>query len=194
MRTLAIENTVYNYSDLLLAENSELKEKVLSNLSDINIDFEWYSSVYESFTEIALENGFVVDKCYFSGFYSQGDGAMFEGMITDFSQYISNNLVHKLYKNDTISLEASFKHSGHYYHEKSYSYVFDYDFGKYGRFDNIETYLGFVEDHICDKYESLCKELYTMLKYEYEYLTSESSILETIEMNGYEFDEEGNII
>lgn len=40
MRTVTIEQTVYNYSDLLLPENKELKEKVISNFRDGNLDYE----------------------------------------------------------------------------------------------------------------------------------------------------------
>jgi hypothetical protein len=40
----------------------------------------------------------------------------------------------------------------------------------------------------------LCECYLTILREEYEYLTSEEAIIQTIEANEYEFDEEGNLV
>lgn len=49
------------------------------------------------------------------------------------------------------------------------------------------------EDEATDMVEELYKDYLIMLRREYEYLTSEEVIMETIEANEYEFDEDGNI-
>ena len=194
MRTLTIEQTVYNYSDLLLPENKILKNVIIADWVGLNPN--WYNHVYDEFVEIALEKGFKVDKCYFSGFYSQGDGAMFEGSVIDFSKFISSVRINKLYENGSIDLEANFTHVGrYYYNEKSYEINFDVYNTDYYKHTNIEEYLhNVLQDKIKTSYESLCKELYQMLEKEYDYLTSEKYIMEEIKENNYEFDQDGNQI
>lgn len=199
MRTQTIEQTIYSYSDLLLPENDWLKEIIIKkwqNENGMNIDYDWYECVYDDFkTEIAPKQGFKVDKIYFSGFSSQGDGAMFEGRVTDFSKFISDSRINKLINIGLISLEASFEHSGHYYHEKSYEINFDVYGTDYDKHTNIEEYFhNIIQDEIKEKYEDLCKNLYRNLEKEWNYLQSDDSILETIASIGYEFDEYGNIV
>lgn len=50
---------------------------------------------------------------------------------------------------------------------------------------------GFV-DFVTDKYEDLCHELYKSLEKEYEYLNSDEAVDESLIVNEYEFDEDGN--
>lgn len=45
-----------------------------------------------------------------------------------------------------------------------------------------------------DMFQMLLENYLSILKKEYEYRTSEKSILESIESNGYEFDENGNLL
>lgn len=206
MKTTIIEKTVYNYSDLLLPENLGIKEKVIERFknSDSYLDYEWWS--YEEFYEDANKKGFDIDKIYFSGFYSQGDGAMFEGdfrlnfdsEIELIKSYVKNNRIADSIKKGTISVYCSFKHYGHYYHEKSYKYSFDIETNgntKYMHcYPNIESALEFLESDITSDYESFCSGMYSDLKKQWDYLNSEESILEHINANEYEFDQNGKII
>jgi hypothetical protein len=194
MRTLTIEQTVYNYSDLLLPENKALKKKVLEKHYDINVNHEWYDFIYEDFkTEIAPKFGFEVDKMYFSGFSSQVDGAMFEGSVTDFTKFVSDVRIKKLIEKRDIYFDINFKHYGHYYHERSYKHTFEIC-NLLDTHDNISNYCYNLEEVVTNTYENLCKELYQNLEKAYDYLTSDETILETIASNEYEFDENGNII
>ena len=60
----------------------EVKTRVLEEYKDFNTaGFEWWDSVYESFKEDMRNIGVEVDRMYFSGFWSQGDGACFEGEV-----------------------------------------------------------------------------------------------------------------
>lgn len=185
-----IETPIYSFEDIL--KNDTLKEKVLKKYSDINTDYDWWDFIVDDFKNNDI---FEVNNVYFSGFYSQGDGAMFEGKVKDFSKFIDNPRILKLYKKDLIYIYCSFKHSGHYYHEKSYYCHFEYELYKDSNYNNsyIEKYLYNLEDKIRDYYETLCKELYKTLEDNYDYYTSEEAILETLETNDYEYDSEGNI-
>jgi hypothetical protein len=194
MRTLTIEQTVYNYSDLILPENSELKNKVVDKLNHINVQHDWYDFIYDDFKEnIAPKFGFEVDKMYFSGFSSQGDGAMFEGSVANLAQFVSDTRIKKLIEKREIDFDINFKHYGHYYHEKSYRHNFEIC-NLLDTHENISNYCYNLEEVVTNVYENLCKELYENLEKEYDYLTSDEAILETIQSNDYEFDENGNII
>ena len=73
MRTETIK--IYKFEEL----NDESQEKAIEKFYDLNIYEGWWDSVYEMYMDRDTETGFDIDKIYFSGFHSQGDGAMFEG-------------------------------------------------------------------------------------------------------------------
>lgn len=63
--------------------------------------------------------------------------------------------------------------------------------------DGWEEPYGFtddLEDKVTEYVRGLCKDLYRNLEKEYDHLTSDESVKETLISNDYEFDEEGNII
>ncbi len=195
MRIAIIEQTVYSLEDV--KNNPELLKKVLENYKHFNVENnDWHEPIYEGFVEYALTQGFEVDKMYFSGFWSQGDGAMFEGRTTkDFDFTELPNRIKAHIKAENISVHCKFKHSGHYYHHKSYSNYFEPEINTNSlvEHNNIVDLLFEQERYVCDKYESLCQTLYRDLEKYYEELTSDEAILESLECNGYEFDKNGKI-
>lgn len=63
--------------------------------------------------------------------------------------------------------------------------------------DGWEEPYGFIdelEDKVTEYIRGICKDLYRDLEKEYDDLTSDESVKETLISNDYEFDEEGNII
>lgn len=83
--------------------------------------------------------------------------------------------------------------SSNYYHENTVSAkieIWDEPEGweEPGRF--IED----LEKEITNFIRGKCKELYGSLEKEYDYLTSDEAVKETLIDNDYEFDEEGNLI
>lgn len=67
--------TVYAYSEL----SDEAKEKAREWYRIHGLDYEWWDCVEDDFKEIMAILGFDISKTYFRGFWSQGDGASFEG-------------------------------------------------------------------------------------------------------------------
>lgn len=198
MRKETIE--IYKFEEL----SEEVQEKVIEKFHDINTHYDWWDGVYEMYMQD--ETGFDIDKIYFSGFWSQGDGAMFEGSpnedILNFITPAYNNQqyqkdwsrVIKLIKNGDINIYGSFKHSGHYYHSKSYSDNLDAEMTNdwYGKdYSNIEDILEDILEEIREYYEDLCNKIYHSLEQEYEHYTSRESIEETIISNEYEFTKDG---
>ena len=71
-----IKVNTYSFKEL----SKEAKKKVLERLSQINVDYDqWHDGIIEDAKECGKILGIDIDKIYFSGFSSQGDGACFEG-------------------------------------------------------------------------------------------------------------------
>ena len=194
-----IETKVYTFAEL----SDSAKEVALEKYREINTHGDWYEPIYEGLKEKAEEAGFEVGDIFFSGFYSQGDGAMFEYSM--FNDSMLKNFVAQL----TISEEDKViilsqgvvngkgKHSGHYYHEKCcdhYLYLKsnnpDWEYAT----DLISQHEYAFEKYVIKTYEDLCKELYRDLKNYYEELTSDEAVQETIEDNEWEFLESGQTL
>lgn len=202
MRIELEEVKVYSLEDI--KSNPELLEKVIEKHRDINVYFDWWDFIYENFKEYNDEY-FDIEKIYFSGFWSQGDGAMFE--YSDISNKLRDIFIDGLdlspmrkgWLRNNASVSGKGVQRGLYYHEKSCSHSI------YWEVDNgdlywdrplyqwIESFANDFENFIEELYVNLCADLYSTLEKEYTHLTSDESILESLEINDYEFTEDGNI-
>ena len=61
----------------MIAQGNDLTDKIKKNLFD---DF-WHEGVYDCAKEDGLNYGFEINDIAFSGFWSQGDGASWEGQV-----------------------------------------------------------------------------------------------------------------
>jgi len=191
MKTITKKYKVYNFNEL----NEAAKEKAIENNRDINVDYEWFDGEEDYFKEDMDKLGFQVDKIYFTGFYSQGDGACFEGQIKVYD-YLKYNKKLSKFKNlgktaKEEDLTVTIKHSGHYCHENSMDFEDDsYYLSKELTEKQIKEL-----DQVIEEIKTLSKQqaikLYANLEKQYEYLTSSKAIIETIELNDYTFLEDG---
>ena len=202
MRIELEEVKVYSLEDI--KSNPELLEKVIEKHRNINVSFDWWDFIYEDFKEHNDEY-FGIDKIYFSGFWSQGDGAMFE--YSDISNRLRDIFIDRLdlspmrkgWLRNNVCVSGKGVQRGLYCHEKSCSHSI------YWEVDNgdlywdrplyqwIESFANDFENFIEELYVNLCADLYSTLEKEYTHLTSDESILESLEINDYEFTEDGNI-
>ncbi len=165
-------------------------EKVLEKCSDINTSHDWYESTLEYWKEKLQKTGFENAEIHFSGFWSQGDGASFDADINAL-KLIRNKRLAKLANDTNSDINFSIKknsHSHHYSHERT-RYI---DHNETGR-QNIDQALEVIDKEIETLRLSLCREIYSDLEKEYEDLTSEDAIKETIEANEYTFEENGTM-
>ena len=197
MRTVQVQ--VFNFSEL----NPTAKEVALENYRDINTHHDcWSEPVQEGFREKAIQAGFEIEDIFFSGFWSQGDGAMFTYNI--YNDAMLNNFVDQLDLSDADKVIvkaqawASGKglHRGNYYHEKSCEHHIwlesnnpDWEYGT-DLIDTINSTDAF-DKYVIKTYEDLCRELYRDLEEYHEELTSDEAVQESIEDNKYEFTEDG---
>ena len=140
---------------------------------------------------------------YWSGFWSQGDGACFEGAykykagsVKAVKEYCGDKEIHRIV--ETLAevqrkffyhLTANCKHRGHYYHSGCMEVeVDDYE----GR-DFDRSVWAEAEDEVTQLLRDFADWIYKRLEDEYEYQTSEEAVAESMEANEYEFYEDGSI-
>lgn len=177
---------------------SHIPKELIDKHRDINIHDEWWGYIKECFTAEMETKGVFVNKIYFSGFWSQGDGACFEGRIEDWGKYLSSlgydhPILHALAE-EFWSLKWT--HRGHYYHENSV--WFDEDIGlddNWNPYDpddlrhdvwkvNVEQFhYGNLADEIKRNLRQQMKGLYRELEEEYTSLTSDEAVCESIIAN-----------
>lgn len=200
MKTINI--TLYKFEEL----SKEAQEKAINDNCDINTDYEWYDFILEDITE--NENIFKDIKIYFSGFYSQGDGAMFEynGINAEtFKTFLNEEYKHLTERRrmlifDNIYIIAKGSHTGRYYHKNSCEHYLEIDLNQsynYYKHSNIVSLIEEIEQnfesYLIEIYKTKCKEIYKNLNDSYDYLQSDEVIKETLISNNYDFTEEGEI-
>ena len=212
-----VTTTVFQFDEL----SDKAKEKAREWFREGNLeDSWWYESVYEDAERMAKILGIEFDTkpvplmgggtrhkpvIYFSGFWSQGDGACFEGSYA----YAKNsakairkeapagddpkslnprlhNIADSLaavQKKNNYKLEARVKHSGHYYHEHCTRIeVFRSDEKDVSSED---------EETVADALREFMRWIYRSLEAECEYRNSDETVDEDIRANEYEFTEDG---
>jgi hypothetical protein len=199
MKTKTIE--IYSFAEL----SEEAKEKAIQQFSDLNLYYDWWDCIYDDFKENNNEY-FYIDRIYFSGFWSQGDGAMFEySSLPDrlrdiFIDGLDLTPMRKGWLRNNIAVSGYGKQRGHYYHENSctHSIYWEVDNGDlyYDRplHQWLMSFEADFEDFVINYYKNICSNLYKDLETEYNYLTSDEVIKESLIENDYEFNINGNII
>lgn len=172
MQTITKTYKIYSFDEL----SQEAKDKARQDWNDSE-DYPFLTDdLREYIHEELKELGFTVEGVstsenpsinpYYSLSYSQGDGLMFEGTVTD-------------KKGNSYTI----KHSGHYYHERS-TQIEGVD--KNG--NEIDT-----EDFEENIYIPLCQRVAQRGYDEIEYMASEECFAETCEANEYSFLENGEM-
>ena len=191
-----VETKVFTFAEL----SNSAKEVALENNRYNNTHFDWYEPVYEGFKYQAEEAGFQVEDMFFSGFYSQGDGAMFT--YCGFNDTLLNNFVDQLDLSDADKVIVKAQgvvsgkglHRGNYYHEKSCEHHIwlesnnpDWEYAT----DLISQHDDAFSEYVIKTYEDLCGELYGDLREYLDELTSDDYIAEVLIETECEFLESG---
>lgn len=206
-----IETTVYRLVEL----SEAAKEKARAWYREGGFDYEWYDAVYEDFQTIAeilgirfrtrtvrlMGGGTRQDPCiWFRGFWSQGDGACYEGVWRHargaparLRAYAPQDAVlhgiadrlQAIQRRNFFQLRAEICHHGHYTHEYSMSIAVERD-SPVGQDMTPDA-----EDIVTEALRDLARWLYRQLEREYEYLTSDEAVDESLRANDYTFTEAG---
>lgn len=206
-----IETTVYQLADL----SDAAKENARAWYREGAFDHGWHDFIYEDFARICailgitlktrpvrlMGGGTRADPCiWFRGFWSQGDGACFEGSYahakgapTGIRAYAPQDqelhriadTLQAIQRRNFYQLRADIRHRGHYYHE--YCMVIEVE-------RDSPTGQGLAakaEEIVTEALRDLALWLYRQLEREYEYQNSDNVIDEAIIINAYTFTEAG---
>jgi len=159
-----IETKIYQFHEL----SEEAKEKAIQNLSDINVMHQWWEFTCQDAENIGLKiTGFELDR----NRHCVGEFTIYP---TECARLIVEN------HGETCK---TYKIAKNYLEE---ILVIDETTEDEGQEELTDIQDNFLKD--------LLEEYSSILQQEYEYLTSEDSIIETIEANEYEFTEDGEQI
>lgn len=206
-----IEITVYRFDELPEAG----KDNARAWYREGAFDHDWYDAVYEDFQRIAeilgirlrtrtsrlMGGGTSESPCiWFTGFWSQGDGAAWEGSYafskgasTAIRSYApSDHELHRIadglleiQRRNFYQLRADARHRGNTYH------AFTMDIAVTRESPVGQDLTEGAESTITDLLHDLARWLYRQLEQEYEYLSSDAAVDEAVLANGYTFTESG---
>jgi hypothetical protein len=185
------------------------KAALIERHRDINIDLsDWWDCVYDDFIETAETKGFLIcdhKAIQFSGFWSQGDGASFTALV-DTDVFIkayglewAYPWIMKLFDYDgSVGVHVT-RNSSLYSHEHTCTARVDWhdefhqvidtkgDETREGILDQWDLQLQSDIDQLEKDVEQtrleLCRELYRSLEAEYEHLTSDEAVWDSIVAN-----------
>jgi len=168
-----IEKTVYKFHEL----SDEAKEKALLNLQHINVELEWWDYTYDDAENIGLKiNGFDIGRpSYVDGEFLLSANEVAQNIFNDHGDKCET---YKTAENFMAEWEPVFSD---YMNEDS------------EHFESYESEQK-LEEIESEFLKSLCEDYRIMLMNEYDYLTEEEAIIDTIEANEYEFYENGKLL
>jgi hypothetical protein len=206
-----IETSVFCFDELSDGAKEKARDWYRANWND----YDWYEFIYEDFEMICAILGVTLrmrsvrlmgggtrgQSCiYFSGFWSQGDGACFEGEYAYAKQALKRLKDHApqdetlhdiarrldaIQRRNFYQLEANIRHQGRYYHE----YTMSIDVER--RSQNYQDMTKDAEDMIVEAMRDLARWLYRKLECEWDYQTPDEIVDDTIRANEYTFTENG---
>lgn len=182
----------------------EQQEKICEKYNDYLVQDNWFDFIIDDFIE-TMPKYFGNVKIYFSGFYSQGDGACFDADINvnELINAIPSKLLHGKTKNAItnynnicgVDFSCKIKRVGSY-NLYSHENTRAFEFSIYSNSDNKKfiTKLENIESEIESYFEAerlkICKDLYKTLEKEYNFLTSFEALKASFEVGNYFFNSE----
>lgn len=163
MRT--IRTKVYQFREL----SESAKQKAIESNYDINVFSDWWESVYEDAEQIGLKiTGFNIDRgSYCTGELQLSAHEVAVNIIRDHGELCETHKTAEYFLDAVNEIQ-----------------------GKYKELEGCEYENEMIEAE--DEFlKSLLEDYRIILSKEYDYLTSEAAIIETIEANGYEFKADG---
>lgn len=189
--------------------SSERREELLNAHRHINVDdTDWWNCVYSGFREDMKAVGIDVRRMFFSGFWSQGDGACFEGEFDNLRTYLDHHhrdqypMIRKLLGHGGY-IHITATHHGMYHHENSILFSVDWADAFYHLIEcptefheqvvdtwdkQLSQEIDDFERDVTEQWRTYMGDLYSRLEAEYEYLVSDEAVWEAIEAN--ELDQE----
>ncbi|MDH3382194.1 MAG: hypothetical protein OEL54_05775 [Flavobacteriaceae bacterium] len=208
------EREIFTFEELSI----EAQEKAIEDTRDGSsyLDYDWFDSTKEDFEDFLETIGFNGVNSYFSGFWSQGDGACFDFTSIELDKFFTDStcfepyttlhndfkksnekIIKKLLRfKDAVTFRSCENgYSTHHCHSKTRYIDFDIDgCGGKSHLINVEKATAAFLDGLRGLYESLSDEYYSCLNNQYDYLNSEEAIKDFIIGGDFEFLKNGEKI
>ena len=171
------------------------RERLLEKHRDCEVQWNWWDDVYEMFREDMSAIGVHVETIYFSGFWSQGDGACFNGHVNDWVKFLTAVEKPELVE-EAVGRDVSFEWQslGRYSHENTVvfetsglwvdnPYDEEDDEVRHVMWNAINKEGGLiyaVSDDLVEFLKDKMRGLYRQLEEEHEHLTSDEVVIEYI--------------
>jgi hypothetical protein len=208
MKTITLK--LYSFSQL----DKQAKQKALTAYQDLNVGFDWWNDEFDDFITLCSYMGIAVNKdsIKFRGFYSQGDGSGFSALVDipklvtaianqswkDYAPMqefvfivpVIDRRVMDLVANGLLPSEPQIISRS-----RQFGVVTDLGISEVIKddktHDNIFEELDKLEEWLRSVAEILNRHLYKSLENQYEFLTSDTAIKESILTNEYLFTADG---
>ena len=195
MKIITTHTKVYEFKEL----GDEAKEAARQWWRELSQHDEWWEYVYEDAKTIGSLMGIDIDAIYFSGFWSQGDGAQFKGSYSYSKGSVAKIKAHapkdeelhriaeELYKFQRrffYTAEARITTNGHYSHSGCTCIDAGDQHGDLNSADEIELTV-MLRDFM--------DWIYKQLELEHDWLNADEQVDENIRSNDYQFTENGRI-
>ena len=207
MRTITTTTNVYKFEELSPESQANALDKHREWLVN---DPYWYTCIEEDWNDKLSNLGIENPKISFSGFWNQGDGAVFTSKNIDLIKLLDGlgmqteyKYIYDLLIDDVMNVSSSINRISNYYdHEGTAKLSIDFeqlndDYESEEKYNEVENkaieMLSQLEKELESWRREMCKELYYDLMQEYEMLQSDDVLKETFVENEYEFTEDGEI-
>lgn len=187
------------------------RDEILDKHRNYNTEhLDWWDCIYDDFKNDMDAIGIEVQRIYFSGFWSQGDGACFEGRVFSWEDFLPS-LGHTDPALITLANHSHWafgvEHKGHYYHENCTRFntclatldcndaldeeEFAQVFSPYKSEIQTAAWMALIADYkredleeqFTEAFKGHMRDLYSRLEIEYDHLTSDESVLEALDAN-----------
>ena len=203
---------VIETKDYQLAELSDAaRENARAWYREGGFDYDWYATIFDDFEQICEILGVRLKaravrlmgggtrqqpRIYFTGFWSQGDGACFEAFYSyrknasaairayapqDTTLHGIADALQAVQRRNFYQLRAEATHRGHYQHEYCMAISVTRDSPTW------QDMTADAEETVMEALRDLACWLYRQLEREYECLTSDEAVDEAITANDYTF-------
>jgi hypothetical protein len=206
-----VETTVYRLEEL----SEAAREQARAWYREHALDPDWYDTVYEDFERICAILGVELatrpvrlfgggqrqKPCiWFSGFWSQGEGASFDGFFYHARGFAANirsyapmdaelheiaDALQAIQRRNFYQLLATIAQRGRYCHASNMAISVERDS------PTGQDVTADAEDAVIEAMRDLARWLYRQLEREYDYIISDEAVDEAITVNEYTFTETG---
>jgi len=179
MRIDIKKTKVYPFDEL----SEEAKETAVEKLWDINVNYEWWNSVYDDAENVGIK---IVE-------FDIGRGNFCRGHFTNSAEDVAKAIIAN--HGDTCETYKTAESFLAEYYEKKAGHETDLDAMSPDETPLHEEFedTGLYGDMVNEFQHFILEDYRILLTKEYEYLSSEETIIDTIKTNDYEFTEDGEL-